>query len=69
MVALSDSLFARALTIGKEKKQIRERQQEDRDLFDEWKQSHQCEEEDGTLFRKGALVVTGGKENYRDLLR
>ena len=69
VVALPDSLFARALTIGVEEKQIRKQQQVDKNLFEEWKQIHQCEEEDGALFRKGALVVTGGKENYRDLLK
>ena len=69
MVALPDSLFARALTIGAEEKRIREQQQVDKNLFEEWKQIHQCEEEDGALFWKGALVVTGGEENYRDLLR
>ena len=41
----------------------------DKNLFEEWKRIHRCEEEDGALFRKGALVVTGGKENYRDLLK
>ena len=69
VVALSDSLFARALTIGAEEKRIREQQQVDKNLFEEWKRIHQCEEEDGALFRKGALVITGGKENYRDLLK
>ena len=69
VVALPDSLFARGLTIGAEEKWIREQQQVDKNLFEEWKQIHQCEEEDGTLFRKGALVVTSGKENYQDLLR
>ena len=69
VIALPDSLFARALTIGAEEKRIREQQQADKHLFEEWKRNHQCEEEDGTLFRKGALVVTGGEENYRDLLR
>ena len=69
VVALPDSLFVRALTIGEEKKRIREQQQVDKNLFEEWKQIHQCEEEDGALFRKGALVVTGGDENYWNLLR
>ena len=62
MIALPDSLFARALTIRKEEKQIRERQQEDKGLFDKWKKVHQCEEEDGILFQKGALVVTSREE-------
>ena len=52
-----------------EEKRIREQQQVDKNLFEEWKRIHQCEEENGALFRKGALVVTGGEENYRDLLR
>ena len=69
MVALPDSLFARALTIGIEEKRIREQQQADKGLFEEWKKLHQCEEEDGALFRKGALVVTSREEIYRDLLR
>ena len=69
VVALSDSLFTRALTIRTEEKRIREQQQADRSLFDEWKKAHQCKEEDGVLFRKGALVVTGGEEIYRSLLQ
>ena len=69
LITLPDSLFARALTIGKEEKQIREQQQEDKSLFDEWKKVHQCEEEDGILFRKGALVVTSGKEIHQSLLQ
>ena len=69
VVALPDSLFARALSIGMEEKRIRKQQQADKGLFEEWKKLHQCEEEDGVLFRKGALVVTSGEEIYRDLLR
>ena len=37
VVALPDSLFARALTIGAEEKRIREQQQVDKNLFEEWK--------------------------------
>ena len=69
VIALPDSLFARALEIGVEEKRIRKQQQADKGLFEKWKKLHQCEEEDGALFRKGALVVTGGKEIYRDLLK
>ena len=69
IIALPDSLFARALTIGAEEKQIREQQQVDKNLFEDWKRIHQCEEEDGALFRRGALVVTSREENYRNLLR
>ena len=69
VVALPDSLFARASMIGAGEKRIREQQQVDKHLFEEWKRIYQCEEKDGALFRKGALVVTGGEENYRDLLR
>lgn len=69
VVALSDSLFERAFSIGMEERQIQEQQQMDKGLFEEWKRVHQYEEEDGVLFRKGALVVTSGKEIYQDLLR
>ena len=37
VIALPDSLFARALTIRAEERRIRERQQEDKNLFEEWK--------------------------------
>ena len=46
VIALLDSLFARALTIRKEEKQIRERQLEDKSLFDKWNKVHQCEEKE-----------------------
>ena len=68
VIALPDSLFVRALTIAKEEKQIREQQQEDKSLFEEWKKVHQCEEKDGVLFRKRALVITSGKEIHQSLL-
>lgn len=64
VVTLPDSLFARALSIGVEERRIREQQQVDKSLFKEWKQVHQCEEEDGVLFQEGALVVTSEKEIY-----
>ena len=64
MIALPDLLFARALSIGMEEKRIQEQQQADKGLFEEWKKLHQCEKEDGVLFRKGALVVTSEKEIY-----
>ena len=69
VVALPDLLFARALSIRVEEKRIREQQQANKGLFEEWKKVHQCEEEDSALFWKGALVVTGRKENYQSLLR
>ena len=69
VITLPDLLFVRALTIGIEEKRIQEQQQVDRNLFEEWKRIHQCKEEDGVLFQKGALVVTGGKKNYQDLLK
>ena len=50
VIALPDSLFARALTIGMEERRIQEQQQVDKHLFEEWKRIHQCEEEEGALF-------------------
>ena len=68
-MALPDSLFTRALRIGKEDKRILERQRADKDAFKEWKSRYQCEEQDGALYRKGALVVMPEGEVYRDLLK
>ena len=50
VVALPDSLFARALTAGKEDKRILEGQKVDKRIFEEWKHRHQCEEKDGALY-------------------
>ena len=69
MVALPDSLFARALTVGKEDKRILEQQKVDKEIVEEWKCLYQCEEKDSALYRNEALVVTGGKEIHKDLLR
>ena len=51
VVALPDSLLVRALSIEREEKQIWEQQQADKGLFEEWKKTHQCEE-DNVLFQK-----------------
>ena len=69
VVALPDSLFARALNAGKEDRCILEQQKEDAEVTEEWKHLYQCKEKDGTLYRKEALVVMGGKEIHQDLLR
>ena len=69
VVALPDSLFVRALNAGKEDKQILERQKVDKDVFEEWKHLHQCEERDGVLYQNEALVVTCRGEIYKDLLK
>ena len=68
-MALPDSLFVRALEAGKEDKWILERQKMDKDVYKEWKCLYQCEERDGILYRKGALVVMCGGEIYKDLLK
>ena len=69
VVALPDSLFTRALNVGKEDKWILEKQKEDNNVWEEWKWLHQCEERDGILYRKEALVVTCGGEIYKNLLK
>ena len=69
MVALSDSLFVRALTARREDKRILEQQRVDKEIVDEWKRLHQCEEKDGVLYQKEALAVTGGDEIHKDLLQ
>ena len=58
-----------ALVAGKEDKQILEHQKADKDTLEGWKHLHQCEEQDGTLYYKGALVVMPGGEIYKDLLK
>ena len=68
VVALPNSLFARALNMGKEDKDILKRQKEDIEVAKEWKRLYQCEEKEGALYRKEALVVTEGKETYQNLL-
>ena len=68
MVALPDSLFTRALNVGKEDRHILERQKEDKEMAEEWMCLYQCEEKDGALYRKEALVVMGGKEIHQALL-
>ena len=68
-MALPDSLFARALNVGKEDKWILEKQKEDNNVWEEWKWLHQCEERDGILYRKEALVVMCGGEIYKNLLK
>ena len=50
VVALPDSLFARALRAGEEDKQILEQQKEDKEVVNEWKCLHQCKEKDGVLY-------------------
>ena len=50
-------------------KRILEQQKRDTKVAEEWKRRYQCEEKDGTLYRKEALVVTGEKEVHQDLLR
>ena len=69
VVVLPDSLFARALNAGKEDKRILEQQKENREIVEEWKRLYQCEEKDGALYWKEALVVTGGKEIHQNLLQ
>ena len=66
---MPNSLFARALWAGKEDKWILEQQRADKDTFEEWKGYYQCEEQDGALYRKGALAVMPEGEVYRDLLK
>ena len=69
VVALLGFLFARALNMGKKDKCILNQQKEDIEVVEEWKCLYQCEEREGVLYRKEALVVTGGKETHQNLLR
>ena len=69
VVALPDSLFARALAVGKEDKQIRDEQKENKDAWGEWKCLHNCKEKEGALYKGEALAVMGGGEIYKDLLK
>ena len=68
-MALPDSLFARALVMGKEDKQILERQKRDEDVWEEWKCLHKCKVRDGVLYRGEALAVTCGGEIHKSLLK
>ena len=69
MIALPDSLFARALAAGKEDRQILDQQKENTETWEEWKRLHGCEEKEGTLYKRDALAVMGGGEAYKDLLK
>ena len=69
MIALPDSLFARALAVGKEDRWILDQQRENKETWEEWKRLHSCEEKGGTLYKKDALAVMSGGEAYKDLLK
>ena len=69
VVALPDSLFARALAAGKEDKQLLDKQKENRDVWRDWKRLHNCEEKGDTLYKGEALAVMGGGEIYQNLLK
>ena len=70
MVALPDSLFARALAAGKEDKQLLDKQKENRDVWRDWKRLHNCEEKGDALYKgEEALAVMGGGEIYQNLLK
>ena len=69
MVALPNSLFARAIVAGKEDRQILDKQKENRDIWKEWKCLHNCEEREDALYKGEALAVMGGGEAYKDLLK
>ena len=69
VVALPDSLFARAIAAGKEDRQILDKQKENRNIWKEWKCLHNCEEKEDTLYKGEALAVMGRGEAYKDLLK
>ena len=69
VVALPDSLFARALAVGKGDKQLLDKQKENRDMWEDWKHLHNCEEKEDILYKGEALAVMGGEEAYRNLLK
>ena len=69
VVALPDSLFARAVAAGKKDKQILDKQKENRDIWKEWKRLYNCEEREDALYKGEALAVMGGGEAYKDLLK
>ena len=59
VIALPDSLFARALAAGKEDRRILDQQRENKETWEEWKRLHNCEEKEGALYKKDALAVMG----------
>ena len=69
MVALPDSLFARVLAAGKEDRRILDQQKENKEIWEEWKRLHGCEEKEGALYKRDALAVMGRGEAYKDLLK
>ena len=69
MVALPNSLFARALAAGKEDRQILDQQRENKEIWEEWKRLYGCEEKEGALYKGDVLAVIGGGEAYKDLLK
>ena len=69
MVALPDSLFTRALAVGKEDKQLLDKQKENRDVWRDWKRLHNCEEKEEALYKGEALALMGRGEVYRNLLK
>ena len=50
-------------------KDVREQQKKDKDVWEEWKCIHDCEEVDKVLHKDGALVVTTGDQFYKDILQ
>ena len=46
-----------------------EQQRANQNTFEEWKRLHQCEKQEGVLYRKRALVVMPESEIYKDLLK
>ena len=68
IVALPDSLFAWAIEMGTLDKKIWDQQQVDKDIWTKWKRVQKCTEEEGALFKDGALVVTAGEQLYKDIL-
>ena len=69
VIALPDSLFARALVAGKEDRQILDKQRENRNVWGEWKRLYNCEEREDALYKGEALATMGGEEVYKNLLR
>ena len=69
IVALPDSLFARVMDITRFDQDVRRRQEVDKDVWEEWKHIHNCEEIDKVLHKDGALVVTTGSQFYKDILQ
>ena len=69
IVALPNSLFARVMEVAHFDRDIQERQLKDKDIWEEWKRIHKCEEIDKALHKDGTLVVTTGDQFYKDILR